>query len=224
MMSEEYVLEATRREVVGKKVKLLRREGKLPAVVYGHGVEPTPIVLELHETAKLLRDIGSSTLVTLKVDAEEYSVLVRDYQKGILSRKYTHLDFLALDMEQTVRTQVAVVVLDVEVPAVKEFEAMLSLGFDSLEVEALPKDLPEYIEVDPSVLLKIGDSITVSDIVPPQGVEFLDDPTTMIAFATPPSALEEEEEEEVEDLLEEELVAGEPEVIEKGKAEEDEEA
>jgi len=103
-MSENIVLEATRRDVIGKKVKQLRRDGKLPAVVYGHEVEPTPIVLNLLETSRILREVGSSTLLTLKVDKEEYSVLVRDFQRGILSREYTHLDFLALDLTQTVRT------------------------------------------------------------------------------------------------------------------------
>ena len=179
-MSENIVLEATRRDVIGKKVKQLRRDGKLPAVVYGHEVEPTPIVLNLLETSRILREVGSSTLLTLKVDKEEYSVLVRDFQRGILSREYTHLDFLALDLTQTVRTQVAVVVLDVEIPSVKEMGAMIITGLDSLEVEALPKDLIDQIAVDPSVLEVIGDSISVSDITPPPGVTVLDDPEMML--------------------------------------------
>lgn len=222
-MSENIVLEATRRDVVGKKVKQLRREGKLPAVVYGHGVEPTPILLDLRETTKVLREVSSSTLVTLKVDKKEYSVLVRDFQKGIISREYTHLDFLALDLTQTVRTQVAVVLLDVDVPAVKEMGAMVITGLDSLEVEALPKDLTDQIEIDPSVLVNIGDSISVADITPPPGVTFLDDPDAMVVMATAPSVMEEEAEVVDEELLEEELAAGEPEVIEKGKEEESEE-
>lgn len=218
-MSENIVLQATRRDVIGKKVKQLRRGGKLPAVVYGHGVEPTPIVLNLRETTKVLREVGSSTLITLKVDKEEYSVLVRDYQKGIISREYTHLDFLALDLTQTVRTQVAVVVLDAEIPAVKEMGAMIITGLDSLEVEALPKDLTDQIEVDPSVLISIGDSISVADITPPPGVTVLDDPDTMVVMATAPAAVEEEVVDE--ELLDEEMVAGEPEVIEKGKEEDE---
>jgi len=203
-MSENIVLEATRRDVIGKKVKQLRRDGKLPAVVYGHEVEPTPIVLNLLETSRILREVGSSTLLTLKVDKEEYSVLVRDFQRGILSREYTHLDFLALDLTQTVRTQVAVVVLDVEIPSVKEMGAMIITGLDSLEVEALPKDLIDQIAVDPSVLEVIGDSISVSDITPPPGVTVLDDPEMMVVMATAPSMIEEEEE-----IVDEELLEGE---------------
>ena len=158
-MSEEHVLEATHRKVVGKQVKQLRRDGKLPAVVYGHGVDPTPIVLDLRETTKIMKDIGSSTLVTLRVDDKDYAVLVREQQKGILTRQLEHIDFLAIAMDQTVRTQVAVVILDEEVPAARDYGAMIVTGLDALDVECLPIDLPDHIEVNASVLENIGDNM-----------------------------------------------------------------
>jgi len=223
MMSENLVLEATHRDVVGKKVKQLRWEGKLPAVVYGHGVEPTPIVLNLRETTKLLRDVGSSTLINLKVDGEEYAVLLREQQKGIISRQYTHIDFMAIAMDQTVRTQVPVLVLDADVPAVREFGAMLVTGVDSLDIECLPNILPEQIEVDASVLESIGDNIMIRDLSMDAGITIYDDPETMVVVATAPSEmeLEEEEEELDEELLDEEGLPIEPEVVEKGQAEEE---
>jgi len=112
-------------------------------------------------------------------------------------------------------------VLDVEIPSVKEMGAMIITGLDSLEVEALPKDLIDQIAVDPSVLEVIGDSISVSDITPPPGVTVLDDPEMMVVMATAPSMIEEEEEIVDEELLEGEEAIGEPEVIEKGKEEEE---
>ncbi len=219
-MSNEYILEATRREVIGKQVKQLRRQGKLPAVVYGHGLESTPLVVDLREATKVLREVGTSTLLKLKVDGNEHAVLVRELQKDIITRQLLHVDFQALAMDETVRTQVALIVLDGEVPAVKDYSAVLTVGLDSLEIECLPKDLPESIEVDASVLKEIGDSITVADLPIPEGITVLTEADTMVLMATAPGGVGEEAEEE--ELLEEEGVSAEPEVIEKGKGEEEE--
>ncbi len=221
-MSDQIILEATRRDVFGKKVKQMRREGKLPAVVYGYGVEPTPITLNLREASKILRTVGSSTLVTLKIDGEEYATLVREEQKGIISREYEHIDFQAINMDVSVRTQVPIVVVGEDIPVVRDFGAYLITGFESLEIECLPKDLPDQIEVDATVLENIGDIITLADLELPSGVTALDDPETMIVVATAPDAAPAEDEEE--ELDEDELGLDEPEVIEKGKGEEEEEA
>jgi len=218
-MSEKIVLEASKRELIGKQVKQLRREGKLPAVVYGHGVEPTPIVLDLRETSKVLKEVGLSTFVTLKVAGDEYAVLVRETQKGIISREYLHADFQVIAMDQLVRAQVKIVILGDDVPAVREFGAMLVTGLDSLDVESLPKDLPKQVEVDASVLENIGDNIMIRDLDLPDSLTVYDDLDTMIIVATAPTAIVEEEEEE--EILEVEPGVGEPEVIEKGRAEDE---
>ncbi len=220
-MSEQIVLEASKREVVGKQVKQLRREGKLPAILYGHEVEPTPIFLNQRETSKILKEVGSSTFVTLKVDDEEHAVLVRETQKGVISREYLHVDFQVIAMDQSVRAQVQVVVVGDDIPAVRELGAMVVTGLDSLDIECLPKDLPEQIEVDASILENIGDIIMVRDLSLPDSLTVYDDPETMIVVATAPTAIVEEEEEE-EELLEVEPGAEEPEVIEKGKGEDEE--
>ncbi len=217
-MSEEIVLNSKHRDVIGKQVKQLRREGLLPAVVYGYGVEATPIVLNLREMTRILKTTGMSTLFTLKVDDEQHNVLVREIQKGILSREITHIDFQAIAMNVVVRTQVQLVVLSDNVPAVNNFDAMLNIGVDSVEIECLPKNLPDQIEVDASSLENIGDSITVADLVLPEGVIVLDDPETMIVFAS--SQQTEELEDEVDEFGDEFGEDG-PEVLEKGKGDED---
>lgn len=210
------VINAEKREVLGKKVKQLRLEGKLPAVIYGKELEESiPISLDLRETTKILREVTPSTVVVIKVDGEEFSTLVRDRQRFTLREEYMHLDFLAISLKEKVRTLVNIF-LEGEAPAVKE-GAILMTGADRIEIEALPMDLPESIVVDISSILAFGDGIYVRDLEMPKGVECLSDLDEMLVVATAPSveAVEEEGEEEELDL------DMEPEVIEKGKAEED---
>jgi large subunit ribosomal protein L25 len=216
---EKIVLNANRRDVIGKQVKALRREGKLPAVIYGHGVEPTAITLDALETNKVLSSVGASTLINIDLEGEEYTVLVRDRQQHVLHRHLLHVDFQALSMTETVRASVALVLGEEDAPAVKDFGAMIITGVESLEIECLPSDLVDRIVVDVTGIESIGDSILVQDLPVPKGITILDDPETMVVVATAPAA-EEVEEEEVEEGLElEEMV--EPEVI--GEVEEEEE-
>jgi len=185
---EKIVIEATRRDVIGKKVKNLRREGKLPAVLFGHGVESTPIVLNLKETTKILSSVGSSTLVTVNLEGAEHAVLVRERQRDILYRTLLHVDFQAVSMTESVRARVPIQIGDEEAPAVETYGAMINTGLDVLEIECLPQDLPDRIHVDVLSLVEIGDSILVSDIELPEGVQVLDDPEALIVVASAPIA------------------------------------
>ncbi len=212
---------ANRRDVIGKKVKLLRQEGKLPAVVYGKEMEqPLPIVLDLRETTKILRDVSRATLLTIDVDGEEFTALVRERQREVMTGVYQHVDFLAISMTETVRTQVNVFVEGVS-PAIEEFGAIITTGASSVEVEALPGDLPESIMVDVSGLTSIGDTIMVGDLKLPKGVEVLSDPEEMLVVVSyPMQAAAEEEEEGLEEDLD---FDAEPEVIGREDDEDDEE-
>jgi large subunit ribosomal protein L25 len=215
---DKIVVKASRRETIGKKVKQLRSEGKLPAVIYGKNVDPLPVTLDLRETTKLLRDVGRSSLLTLDVDGKEFNALVRDRQRDIFSGEYLHIDFLAISLTEKVRTQVRIS-LDGDAPAIKEFGAILITGLERVEIECLPSDLPDRIIVDISSIIEIGDGIFVKDLAVAGAVEILEDPEDMIVVATAPSM---EEEEEVEEELVDEEIDVEPEVIEKGKKEEEE--
>jgi len=206
---EKTVMKANRRDVIGKQVKALRREGKLPAVIYGHGIEPTAITLDARQTNKVLSSVGASTLITIDLEGEEYSVLVRDRQRHVLLRHLLHVDFQVLSMTETVRASVSVVLGEEDAPAVESYGAMIITGVESLDIECLPSDLVDRIVVDISGLESIGDSILVRDLPVPDGITILEDPGTMIVVATAPAAEEvEEPEEEIE--LEE---GAEPEVI-----------
>jgi large subunit ribosomal protein L25 len=214
---EKTVKKANRRVVIGKQVKALRREGKLPAVIYGHGIEPTAITLDALQTNKVLSGIGTSTLITIDLEGEEYSVLVRDRQHHVLLRHLLHVDFQVLSMTETVRASVSVVLGEEDAPAVESYGAMIITGVESLDIECLPSDLIDRIVVDISGLESIGDSILVRDLPVPDGITIMEDPGTLLVVATAPAAEEVEEPEEELELEE----GAEPEVI--GEEEEIEE-
>lgn len=213
---EKVVIPAEKRTVIGKQVRALRREGKLPAVIYGHGIDPISIVLDAHSASRILAKASSSTLVTIELDGVQYPTLVREKQLDFIRNRPIHVDFMAVSMTEKLTASVGVHI-EGEAPAVKEYGAILVTGLTELEVECLASDLPERFVVDVSGLVEISDGIYVKDVVAPANVEILSDPEEMIVVATAMAA--EEVEEEVLEVEEGE----EPEVIEKGKKEEEEE-
>jgi large subunit ribosomal protein L25 len=213
---EKAVIQAEKRAVVGKQVRALRREGKLPAVIYGYGIDPISIVLDAHSATKTLAKATSSSLVTIELQGKEYPTLVREKQLDFIRNELIHVDFLAVSMTEKITASVGIQ-LEGVAPAVKDFNAILVNGLTELEVECLPSDLPERFVVDISGLAGIGDGVYVRDVTPPANVEILDDPEEMIVVATAAAV------EEVEEVVVEAEEAAEPEVIEKGKKEEEEE-
>ncbi len=180
---EKVVLNASKRDVMGKQVKALRREGKLPAVIYGRHTEPIKINLDAHTAAMTLGKLTASSLVTINVDGTEYPALVREKQRDFIKNRLLHVDFLAVSMSEKLRTRVSVHFTGVS-GAVKDYNAVLVKNLEQLEVEALPNDLPERIEVDISTLAKPGDGIRVREVNVPDSVRILNDPDTMVAVAT----------------------------------------
>jgi large subunit ribosomal protein L25 len=180
---EKIVLKATKRNVTGKQVKALRRAGQLPAVIYGRHVEPIAISLEAHSAGMVFSKLTSSTLVTVDVEGEEFVALVREKQRNYIKGNLTHVDLLALDLTEKIRTKVQLVFTGVA-SAVKEFSAVLVHRMEAFEVECLPADLPERISVDISPIKEIGNSIRVRDIVLPQNVEVMEDADEIVIIAT----------------------------------------
>jgi len=218
---EKVVLNATKRDVVGKQVKALRREGKLPAVIYGRHTEPINVNLEAHSASLVLGKLTSSSLVTLNVDGTEYPALVRERQRDYIKNRLLHVDFLAVSLTETLRTSVSVHFVGVS-GAVKDYNAVMVHNLESLEVECLPTDLPERIDVDISVLKRPGEGIRVKDVKVSDKLRLLNDPETMVAVAT--FAKVEEEGAAVPGAEGATPSATEPELaVERGKKEEDEE-
>ncbi len=225
---KKYILNAEKREVLGKKVKGLRREGKLPAVIYGQEIEPISITLETKEVHKVLKVVGANTLISIKIGKEEFLTLVREIQREVIIRDLLHMDFQAVSLEETITTSLPVVMVGVA-PVIEEFEALLIVSMDELQIEAKAKDLPDTISVDVSNMLEIGDNILVKDLVISGDVKILDDPDGIVIVATSPVLMDEivDEVEEGAELFEEltdaELLEGEEgeEGIEAGEPEEE---
>jgi large subunit ribosomal protein L25 len=207
---EKVVLKATKREALGRKVKALRRAGKLPAVLYGHGIESTPVMLEAHEAALKLSHLTSSSLMMIDLDGKEYPALVREKQRDYLKNLLLHVDFQVISMTEKVTTKVGIELTGMA-PAVKEFSAVIVTVMNELEVECMPQDLPERVVIDISGLAEVGAGIHVRDVVISDRVKILDDPAEMIVVA---SATREEKVAVVEAPAEEEAA---PEGGESGK-------
>jgi large subunit ribosomal protein L25 len=180
---DKVVLQAEKRDVIGKQVKALRRAGKLPAVIYGRHTDPLNVSLDSHTASLVLGRLTSSSLVTIQLDGKEYPALVREKQRDYIKNRLLHVDFLTVSLTETIRATVSVNFVGIS-PAVKDFNAVLVTNLQSLEVECLPTDLPERIDVDISVLVRPGDSIRVRDVRVSDKVQILNDADTTVAVAT----------------------------------------
>jgi large subunit ribosomal protein L25 len=214
-MSTETKLIATPRSITGKQVSALRREGVLPAVVYGRHIDPQPISLNLRDATLSMRGLPSSALIQLEVGSDKHTVLVRDKQYHVLKGNLIHIDFQAVSMTEKLVTNVPVRVHG-HAPVLDEYDAMVMTELSELEVEALPGDLPEYIDVDVSSIIELGDTITVAQLSLGDKVDVRHEEDEVIVIAISIAAAPEEEEEIEETELE-------PELITRGKVEDGEE-
>lgn len=180
---DKVVLKAVKRDVTGKQVSALRRAGKLPAVIYGRHVEPIAISLDAHTTSLAMAKLTSSSLVTIELDGREYPSLVRERQRNYIKGNLTHVDFLAVDLNENIRATVRLEFVGISA-AVKDYNGVLVKNLEKLEVECLPTDLPERITVDISALKQIGNGIRVRDMAISDNVRILNDEDEMIAVAT----------------------------------------
>ena len=216
---EEIKINASPRKTVRKGVKALRREGQLPAVLYGRNFETLPIMFDYRETSRVIQRLGSSTLVVIDLGEESHYALIREKQRDVIKGNLLHVDFQVVSLTEKVHAEVSVELIG-ESPAVKDLGGLIIVNNEQLEVEALPRDLPDRIEIDISSLQEIGDTIYVRDLTLEGEVTILADEDEPIVLITLPSVEEEPEEEAVEE--EEFLDESEPEVIEKGKQEDEE--
>ena len=211
---EKVVIEAVRRDITGKKVGALRRAGKLPGVIYGHKVQSTPIVMDLRETSRILSTLSQSHIVTIQLEGKEHATLVREKQRNYVVGNLTHVDFQVVSLTEKIRTNITIELTGVA-PALKDFNGVVITELNEVEVECYPQDLPESFVVDITSLKNIGDNLAVKDLVVPKNVEILNDPDEIIVLIT--SGAQEISEEEIAEEV------AEPEVIERGKKEDEDE-
>jgi len=191
-MSKTLQLNSQVRELRGKKVKQLREQGIIPAVVYGSGMKDSiRLSVNYKEFEKIYAEGGENTLVALHVgENQTYKVLIYDVDKDPVSDMYTHTDFYAVNMDEKIKTMIPITFEGVS-DAVKNQGGVLVKSKDELEVESLPGDLPSEIVINISQLKTFEDVIRVKDITLSGNVTILNDSQEAIATVAPPRSEEE---------------------------------
>ncbi len=208
-------LTAQPRTITGRRVKQLRQQGLVPVVVYGNVDEPENLQIPARSMEVLLRKGGGSQLVELQVEGgRKHNVLFREIQRHPVRHNLMHADFYAVSMRE--KQQVSIPITAVGEPEALEPGLMLLQALDSIELEALPANIPASIEVDVTGL-DLDNAINVADLPAIDGVEYLADPDEPVFNMILTRAGASEEEEDLEGAPE----MGEVEVIGADKAEEE---
>ncbi len=176
---QKHSLKVTTRELLGKKIKKLRREGILPGNIYGKNIESVAVQVPLKDFVAVYKEAGATGLVELMLNGKTHPVLIHNLQLDYVSHKPVHADFFQVNLKEKVKTMVKLVVIG-EPKAVTDKLGMLLETLSEVEVEALPTDLPENIEVDVTHLAAVDEGITVGDLKKPTGVEILTDPEQQV--------------------------------------------
>lgn len=213
-MADTYTLEAQPRTVTGKHVKYLRRQDLVPAVIYGAGSEPVSISCVRRTLEIVLAKAGSTHLIEVSVEGASHNTLVREVQRDKIRRDIMHVDFLQVDLTKLLRTEVQILLVH---PPKLGADLMLAQNLLTVEIECLPTNIPEHVELDISGLVAPGARLTVADLPALPNVAILSDPAEVIVRVETLAA------EEVEEVAAAEGGPAEPEVVEKGKKEEEEE-
>lgn len=222
MTDKRPVLKVKPRKIAGRKVKRLRKEGFLPASIYGKKFKSKSLKVDLKEAASLLGKVGETGLVDLQIEGEKekLTVLLKNPQHDPVTDQLIHLDFHKVDLTEKVTAHIPIEFAG-HSPIVKRGEALLVQTLDEVEVEALPADLPEKFVVDLSKLEKIDDVFTAGQLkFDAQKIELKTDKNQILVKVEPPA--EEEEEPEVkEEAVEGEEITEEKEGIEKEEKKEE---
>lgn len=188
---DKKVLKAEERKIVGRKVKNLRKQGLVPANVYGKKVESLSLQVSEKEFKEIYKEVGETGLVTLEVGKEEKPVLVHSIQVNAKTDEILHVDFLQVDLKVKVTAKVPVEVIG-ESPAEKQALGTVVQYLNEVEVEALPADLPEKFEVDTSELAEVDQAIHVKDLkVDASKIEIKTDGEEIVVKVEPPQKEEE---------------------------------
>src|SRR3989339_232855 len=168
----KYVLKAEKRILTGSKVKKLRRQGVIPANVFGHTIKSQAIQVSEVEFSRVYKDAGETSLIWLKVEGEdkERPTLIKALTNNPTTGKRYHVDFHQVNLKEKVSANVPVEITG-EAQMVKDGLAVLDINLHEIEVEALPTDIPESVIFDISTLKEIGDNLKLSDVKIPAEAE-----------------------------------------------------
>lgn len=183
-------LSVTTREVLGKKVGALRKEGVIPAELYGHGFENVHLALPAKEFNKLFKLAGATSVVTLLLGKEKKSAMIHEVSRHPVTSDIIHVDFHQVRMDELIKAEVPLEFIG-ESPAVKAKGAVINKALSEVEVESFPQDIPHSIVVDLSTLDDFGKTIYVKDLKVAKGVKILVDEDAAVVTASEPAPEEE---------------------------------
>ena len=163
---DELILIATKRDVLGKKNRFLRRQGITPTHIFGHNIESQALQCDTTQLKRIIANAGTTRIISLKIDGEKQSksVFIREIQRDTVSKQLLHVDFYQVKRGEKIAVDVPIVLVG-EAPAMKAKGRMLAYGITSLSIECLPENVPPQIEVDVNVLEELDQAIHVKDIV-----------------------------------------------------------
>lgn len=213
-MTDRIVIEVEPREIAGKQVSQLRRDGWIPGIIYGRKT-PQSVQMEQKALRRALRTVGTTHLVDIQLDGKPRTVLIREIQQHATRGDILHVDFMEVDMSAKLRTSAELVTVGQALPEAEGLGAV-TLMLREIEIECYPDDMVASIDVDLSAIKTPDDVIHVRDLAIPQGIEVLTDPDMVVTSFEYVGA------EEVEAVEEEAVEAEAVEVIARGKKEEEE--
>ncbi len=183
-------LNAEKREILGDRVRHVRKSGFIPAVLYGKGMASVSVQVPMKDFEKTLKSAGESTLVYLNVAGQSYPTIIHDVAREPIKDSILHADFYKVRLDEKIKTKIPVVFTG-EAPAVRDLLGIFVRNVNELEVEAFPQDLPHEISIDISGLQQFGDQITVKDINLGDKVKILAEPDEIFATVQEPKSQEE---------------------------------
>jgi large subunit ribosomal protein L25 len=203
-------IQADKREILGKKVRFLRREGITPAHVFGHNVESLALQCDTDSLQRIIEQAGTTRLVALKIEGDESpkSVLIREIQKDAISGQLLHVDFYQIRKTEKIKADIPFVFVG-EAPAMHLKGRILAQELSSISVECLPDRLPPQIEIDLTSLEELGQAIHVSDIALGPDITLITPSDRLIVRVS-----------EIRVKIEEEEIVAEEEVAEEAEVEE----
>ena len=201
-MAEVVLAAEVGRPLGSRAVRRLRRAGKVPGVIYGHGTEPLPVAVGARELRVALNgEAGANQLLSLDTGSGTYLTLAREMQRHPVAQTVTHVDFVIVRRDEVISADVPITLVG-EATEVHHGDGLVEQQMFTLAINALPANIPAGIEADINELT-IGGQVRVSDLVLPEGVTTDVDPDTAVAIGQPPRVVVEEEEEAVEGEAEE---------------------
>jgi large subunit ribosomal protein L25 len=190
MTKEKHEIKAEVRTALGRKVKKVRKQGCIPATIYGKGLESKSVQFIKTELEKLFDEVGESTLVNLILEKESLPILFRNPQYHVIEGNLIHIDCYKVNLKEKISAMVPIELVG-ESQAVKDGNTLVTVT-DEIEIEALPADLPEKIEIDLSALETLESVINVADIkIDASKLEIKTDKEQLIAKVEEPRAEEE---------------------------------